>query len=460
MFYKDIMGRGILLFNVVNQKLTRLLNDLEADIFNTDNQEDLGKLLLDNDISIVIIYVEDPLLKKIYNLIRHLNVSCNVIAVANGNIDHDIFMNIVNNNYNMRVISLDSINEAKDIICSYMSTDNTDPVCKIIGKSSTISKSRKLAVKASKSNISVHLHGESGVGKELFAQAIHYNSDRADKPFVTINCGAIPANLVESVLFGHEKGAFTGAYKRSLGKFVEANNGTIFLDEIGELQLDMQVKLLRVLQESEVEPIGSSEKYKINVRIISATNKDLEEEVKLGNFREDLLYRLNVFPIEIPSLKNRIQDIALIAEHYCREFASKEKINIHSITKEAVSLLKMYDWPGNVRELKNIIYRAIIMSDSSEQLDIDDIKKILGDKISYSNTQIESKIEYIESKHKSLEYIDHNGDFIALDDLESKIIRNAIEYYGGNMSKAAEKLGIGRSTIYRKLNNPNSNRVN
>src|SRR6202000_1015694 len=206
--------------------------------------------------------------------------------------------------------------------------------------------------------------GESGVGKEVIARAMHGASDRAAKPFVAVNCGALPENLVESILFGHEKGSFTGAVDKHLGKFQEASGGTLFLDEVGELPLDRQVKLLRALQEGETDPVGSKRSVKVAVRIVSATNRDLTQRVNEGHFREDLFYRLNVFPIEAPSLRERRDDIPALIDHFIRRFNIEEGKRVTGVAADALQMLATFDWPGNVRQLENTVYRAIVLADS------------------------------------------------------------------------------------------------
>jgi DNA-binding NtrC family response regulator len=221
----------------------------------------------------------------------------------------------------------------------------------------------RLGQRAAASSIPILILGESGVGKEVIARCIQGASERSGKPFISVNCGAIPENLVESILFGHEKGSFTGATDKKLGKFVEADGGTLFLDEVGELPLDMQVKLLRVLQEGEVDAVGSRRPTKVDVRIISATNRDLATQVKEGRFREDLYYRLNVFPIEIPSLKERREDLPALVDHFVGRFNAEEGKAVPGLTPETLAMLTSYDWPGNVRQLENAVFRAIVLSD-------------------------------------------------------------------------------------------------
>src|SRR5712672_2987834 len=236
----------------------------------------------------------------------------------------------------------------------------------IITRSETMAAVLRIAQKAAASSIPVLIEGESGVGKELFARAIHGSSERKAKPFVAVNCGAIPDNLVESILFGHEKGAFTGATERHLGKFVEASGGTLFLDEIGELPPAAQVKLLRAVQEGEVETVGARKPTKVDVRLISATNRNLGHDVKQGRFREDLFYRLHVFPITVPPLRERPEDIADLVRHFLIRFAAEEGKRIRAVTGEALSLLNAHPWPGNVRQLENAVFRAVVLADGDE----------------------------------------------------------------------------------------------
>ncbi|HRI40563.1 MAG: sigma-54-dependent transcriptional regulator [Bacteroidota bacterium] len=235
----------------------------------------------------------------------------------------------------------------------------------ILGNSGSVMRVLRLIQKVEKSNIMVLVTGQSGTGKELVAKSIHYNSPRARKPFVTVNMGAIPADLIESELFGHEKGAFTDARERRIGKFEEANEGTIFLDEIGEMDLLMQTKLLRVLQEKEVTRIGSNKSIKLDVRVVAATNRNLAHEVKEGKFREDLYYRLQGFLIHLPPLLERGDDVVLLSKTFLNDFCKDNKLGPITLTKEAAKVLMEYKWPGNIRELKAVIERAAIMSENA-----------------------------------------------------------------------------------------------
>jgi len=314
----------------------------------------------------------------------------------------------------------------------------------IIGNSLAITKTINSASKAALSNIPILIQGESGVGKELFARAIHNASSRTMKPMIAVNCGAIPENLVESVLFGHEKGSFTGAIEKSLGKFREADGGTIFLDEIGELPAEAQIKLLRVLQSFEVEPVGAGKPIDVNVRVISATNKNLEKAVIEGKFREDLFYRLNVFQIEVPPLRQRKDDIPLLLKHLVEKICLKECRKIIGVDEILSDLMKDYWWPGNIRQLENVIYRAIILSDG-DRLTIDDFENILTS-IGIGNTKATSAAPDAVSYANQLE-----AKFKTISQHEKDIILKALEYYNHNISKVSKVLDIGRSTLYRKM---------
>src|SRR6478609_3364568 len=255
----------------------------------------------------------------------------------------------------------------------------------IITRSETMTAVLRTAQKAAASSIPVLIEGESGVGKELFARAIHGSSERKTRPFVAVNCGAIPDNLVESILFGHEKGAFTGATERHMGKFVEAHGGTLFLDEVSELPLSAQVKLLRALQEGAVEAVGGRKPVKVDVRIISATNRRLLERVKQGHFREDLFYRLHVLPLTIPSLRARREDIPHLLRYFLARFAAEENRPISGISGEAVAHLSTLDWPGNIRQLENAVYRAVVMSEG-DQLGLGDFPLLTSQAAAMTDT--------------------------------------------------------------------------
>ncbi len=299
----------------------------------------------------------------------------------------------------------------------------------IIGSSPAIKKTFELLSKAIKTNITVSITGETGTGKELAAKAIHYNSAKNKGKFVAVNIAAIPKDLLESELFGYEKGAFTGAVTRRIGKFEDADNGTLFLDEIGEMDINLQAKLLRVLQEKEVTRIGGNEVIKINPRIIVATHKDLAQEVSEGNFREDLYYRLLGLPIEMPPLRDRGKDIIIIANKMLNDFCTENDLSCYSISKEAKEKLLTYPYPGNVRELKSIIELAAVMGSGEE---------ISGEDISFKAIKEDGKLMFEE---------------LTLKEYEHRIINHFMDKFDNNVLKVARVLNIGKSTIYRHLKN-------
>lgn len=317
----------------------------------------------------------------------------------------------------------------------------------------------KMGKRGAASNIPILILGESGVGKEVIARCIQGASERAGKPFVTVNCGAIPENLVESILFGHEKGSFTGAVTKSLGKFVEADGGTLFLDEVGELPLDMQVKLLRVLQEGEVDAVGSRRPTKVDVRIISATNRDLAHQVKSGGFREDLFYRLNVFPIDMPSLRQRKEDIPAMVELFITRFNASEGTKISHASADTLKMLSAFDWPGNVRQLENAVFRAVVLCDGNE-LQPEDFPQISGlspklsdlpDLPAPANDPVPVSAAVTQKTDFPVSIFGPDGELRELQQVEKDIIRLAIDHYDGHMSEVSRQLGIGRSTLYRKV---------
>lgn len=325
----------------------------------------------------------------------------------------------------------------------------------LVAKSLPMRQVIKLAERAAKSNIPILIDGESGVGKEVIARAIQGCSSRAGKPFVTVNCGAIPENLVESILFGHEKGSFTGATDRHIGKFQEATGGTLFLDEIGELRLEMQVKLLRALQEGEIDRVGGNKPIKVDVRIISATNRDLTQLVEDSKFREDLYYRLNVFPLTLPPLRERRDDIPGLIDHFVQRFALEEGKKVIGIDNETLELLMEFPWPGNVRQLENAVFRAVVLSEDSE-LSITDFPQILGGQYTMVKADGADGTEggyerQMIRPSDTVAAIDGTGHIRMLDDVEAEMIDFAIRKYNGHMSEVARRLGIGRSTLYRKV---------
>lgn len=378
----------------------------------------------------------------------------------------------------------------------------------IVTRSPLMDKVIRLGERAAKSNIPILIEGESGVGKELVARAIQGTSTRKSKTFVTVNCGAIPDNLVESILFGHEKGAFTGAVDKHVGKFQEAHGGTLFLDEVGELPLDIQVKLLRAVQEGEIDPIGGKKPSRVDFRLISATNRSMLDLVKDGNFREDLYYRLNVFPIWIPPLRERPEDIPELARHFMARFAAEEgKRQVSAISPDAMHMLQSYQWPGNIRQLENAMFRAVVLCDGA-YLTAEEFPQVAAqmgelEAGTVSRPAVTRRVDMTAptdtgAAHASptppampgpdfpaekaggvplyagipipdpqdtadraaaaqvpvfgsMLLLREDGHVRELEDVEAEIIKLAIEHYGGRMSEVARRLKIGRSTLYRKL---------
>ena len=338
----------------------------------------------------------------------------------------------------------------------------------IITRSATMDRVITLCGKAARSTIPVLIEGETGVGKELIARVIQGTGDRAGRPFVTVNCGAIPANLIESTLFGHKRGAFTGAIADQPGKFAEAHGGTIFLDEVGELSLETQVKLLRVIQNGEIEPVGAGRVERVNVRVISATNRRLLNLARSGAFREDLYYRLNVFPVYVPPLRDRREDIPLLIAHFVAALAAEAGRRVTGISPDAQKLLQGYDWPGNIRQLENAVYRAIVLSDDAV-LEIVDFPQILAQmagreealRAGESLTPASAPVHIDQAIGRSRQtlpgvqasdrFLNAKGEVAALADIERELIVFALKHHGGRMARVARALGIGRSTLYRKL---------
>ncbi|MGB3538881.1 MAG: sigma-54 dependent transcriptional regulator, partial [Mesorhizobium sp.] len=342
----------------------------------------------------------------------------------------------------------------------------------------------RLGQKAAASNIPILIEGESGVGKELVARAIQGTGDRRTKPFVTVNCGAIPDNLVESILFGHEKGSFTGATEKHTGKFVEAHSGTLFLDEIGDLPLDVQVKLLRAVQDGEVDPVGGRTTVRVDIRLISATHRNLLQQVKDGAFREDLFYRLNVYPIFVPPLRDRRDDIPDLVAHFLGKVGPADpRRRLSGISGTALAMLRAYDWPGNIRQLENAVFRASVLAEGTilTEEDFPQIRTQVegvvrlhdrepdaepapkptamganGDVAAGSNpdrtgNNFAVRAMSAPSRFSKLDAIDERGNVRSLAAVELEMIKLAIDHYNGQMSEVARRLGIGRSTLYRKL---------
>ena len=341
----------------------------------------------------------------------------------------------------------------------------------LVTKSPAMERVIRLGQKAASSTIPILIEGESGVGKELVARAIQGSGERRSKPFVTVNCGAIPANLVESILFGHEKGSFTGATDKHAGKFVEAHGGTLFLDEIGDLPLEVQVKLLRAVQSGEIDPVGGRSTLKVDIRLISATHRDLLQRVRDGDFREDLFYRLNVYPIFVPPLRERREDIPFLVRHFMDRVAPADPHRrLRGVSEAALSMLMAYDWPGNIRQLENAVFRASVLCEGDVltpaefpqiraqvegMVDLGVVRDedagqadeaVVNGTVARQGVRVPSRPRF-----GTLDVLDERGNVRSLAAVEVEMIKLAIAHYNGQMSEVARRLGIGRSTLYRKL---------
>jgi two-component system, NtrC family, response regulator HydG len=310
-------------------------------------------------------------------------------------------------------------------------------IADIIGKSQAMKELMELLAMAAPSEATVLVTGESGTGKELIARSLHLNSPRKDHPLVTVNCAAIAETLLESELFGHEKGAFTGADRRREGRFMQANKGTIFLDEIGEMAPTMQAKLLRVLQEKEIQRVGGDQVLPVDVRVVAATNRDLQHAVAAGDFREDLFYRLNVMPLHVPALRKRRDDIPPLAHHFLAKYAARNRKTARGFSPLAMDMLIKYDWPGNVRELENIVERAVIL--------------MAGEHITEKQLPLNISREAAAVQSTDLVSISYAGDSRSLEEIERDAILKTLRAVDGNKSEAARRLGITRKTLHKKL---------
>lgn len=376
-------------------------------------------------------------LSEIILLTAYGNIPDSVKAIKSGAFDY-----ITKGDDNSRIMPLihrafEKAELSRRVLHLEKQLENKYSFDNIIGKSELIKEAVELAKKVALSNASVLLTGETGTGKEVFAQAIHHSSNRKNRNFVAINCSAISHDLLESEFFGHKAGAFTGAVKDQKGLLDEANNGTIFLDEIGELATDLQVKLLRVIETGEYIRIGDNKPVKTDFRIIAATNRDLQMEIEKGNFREDLFYRISVFQIRLPALKERIIDIEPLAYHFLHFFAAKSRKKIERISPECINKLEQHKWNGNTRELRNVLERCVILADGNE---------ITADLLPFE----------IQNTTESASH-DHPFYTIDLNSVEKEHIRRILEYTNGNKTKAANLLGIALTTLYRKLSAYNLN---
>ncbi len=307
----------------------------------------------------------------------------------------------------------------------------------LTGKSLTIQRLREQIRLVAPTNSTILITGENGTGKELVARAIHYRSSRQNRPLIEVNCAAIPEELIESELFGHEKGAFTGAVGKKPGRFDLANGGTLFLDEVGDMSLKTQAKVLRILEEQRFERVGGSKTISVDVRIIAATNKDLKKEIEVGRFREDLFYRLNVIPIKVPPLRERLEDIPLLVEDFLDELAKESGLGRKKITEDAIGILQQYHWPGNVRELRNLIERLVILT-PGEIIDKNQLLRLFDAEIPESGRKL-SNIYEVENLKEARAYF------------EKEFIRRKLEKNNWNVSLTAQKIGIERTHLHRKM---------
>lgn len=426
--------------------LTRIISLEGFEVLQAGDFKSAFKKLEQNDIDVVLCDVKLPdgngvdFSKKIkgkYPLVEIIlltaygNIPDGVQAIKNGAFDY-----ITKGDDNNKIVpllfrALEKADLAKRVQHLENQLSKKHSFDKIIGESKSIQKAIDLAKMVAETDATVLLTGETGTGKEVFAQAIHQESKRAKQNFVAINCSAFSKDLLESEMFGHKAGAFTGAVKDKKGLFEEANNGSIFLDEIGEMALDLQAKLLRVLETGELLKVGESKQTKVNVRVIAATNRDLQEEIKKGTFREDLFYRISVFQIQLPHLRERVGDIELLANHFVALFSSKMNKKIKSISHEALQAMKLHPWHGNIRELKNAIERAVILT-SGDQIELD----ALPIQMQQSTTN--------NTKSRQLSAFE-------LASAEKLHIQKVLNYTNGNKTKTAELLGIALTTLYRKL---------
>ncbi len=336
------------------------------------------------------------------------------------------------------------------------SQDNRLSFDDLIAQAPATRRAIAFARRAARSDIPVLIAGESGTGKEVFARAIHGSSERAGGPFVAVNCGALPSTLIESILFGHEKGAFTGATARRPGKFQDASGGTLFLDEVGELPPDAQVKLLRAIQQGEVDPVGASAPVPVDIRLISATNRDLEAMIEDGTFREDLYYRIGVFPLTLPPLRERREDLPALAAMFLRRFAAAEEAPIKGFAAAAMAAVEAAPWPGNVRQLENVVHRAVVLAEGTE-IAPEDLRGIAaGPRAPRPSAEPAAPAEDVPAQAPETTpspdgFFGADGHIRKLVEIEREAIRLALERYRGRMSETARRLAIGRSTLYRKI---------
>lgn len=428
------------------ETLSGILEDEGYQTYQSENAEDALKIIEKEDIDLVLLDVWLPGMSGI-DAIKHikgLNQQIAVIMISgHGNVEIAVqAVKFGAFDFLEKPLSIERVLITVERALQFRKLEQENiklkssfkKKCELIGNSNQMNLIRQQIQLIAKGDSRVLILGESGTGKELVARAIHAQSERNNAPFIEVNCAAIPQELIESELFGHEKGAFTGAIEKKIGKFEIANGGTLFLDEIGDMSLLTQAKLLRVIETQRFQRVGGTKEIKVDVRIISATNKDLTEEIKKGNFREDLYYRLNVVPIFIPPLRERKEDIPELISYFVSEYVNEKGWKEKVFTERAIKLLQNYDWPGNVRELKNAVERLMIMT-LSDLIDIEDIERtgIIRRKIIENN------------------YFQYNSLREARDAFERDFIMKKLRENNWNMSKTAELIGIERSNLYKKI---------
>lgn len=444
--------------NTIKSILPKTFERIGFDFKEADNGKKALDLIKSDRFDLVLMDVRMPemdgltALKEIKNYDPRIFV---VLMTAHGNASHavsaikegafDYFEKPIRTQQLIK--TLDACLSARELVLEVGASNpifDDDLESEFVGNSSQMKEVFNLIYKLSKVDTTVLIRGENGTGKELVAKAIHYNSIFKSGQFVAVNCGAIPENLIESEFFGHEKGAFTGANDRKVGRLQYANNGTLFLDEIGELKPDMQVKLLRAIQEKSFTPVGSNKEYKTNVRFIAATNRNLEKMIQQGNFREDLFYRLNVLPIFIPPLRERISDLDNLIEFFIRKFNKRHNKNILGITTETMTYLRNYNWPGNIRELENFIERAFVIESGSlitnSSLPENIIKSEIEEKI-----EVKSKIQKNTDVFSPLDYDSFK------EDMEKEFIMKALRQNNGKINQTVANAGIPKNTLLRKM---------
>ncbi|MEO2068426.1 MAG: sigma-54 dependent transcriptional regulator [Desulfurobacteriaceae bacterium] len=426
--------------------LRKFLTSLGHKVVEAEDGEKALEILREEKLDLAFVDIRMPKLSGLQILDKVKDVPV-VMLTAYGTMDYTVqAIEKGAVEYITKPFSLEEIKELLERILSCHEKEeeeNIEGQDEIVGTSKKMQEVFKFIGRVAKSDATVLILGESGTGKELIARAIHRYSNRKDKPFVAVNCAALPSNLLEAELFGYEKGAFTGAFSTKKGLFEQANGGTIFLDEIGELELSLQSKLLRVLQEKEIRRVGGNRTIKVNIRVIAATNKDLEEEVRKGNFREDLYYRLNVVSISLPPLRERKEDIIPLAQYFIRKFSKEFKLPLKELSSKARDWLLNYSFPGNVRELENMILRAMILS-PVDVIDVEDLKPNLNAKPSFSID------EAIRSWIKSLKN-ERNLYDIVIKKVEKILISETLKKCDYNQVKAAKVLGIHRNTLRKKI---------